>query len=312
LKRLAAFSTILLAGALTACELAEVTIADSAPTLVVEAVLRADLRQQRILLHRAIDGGVVAGEPGASVRVVDESTGREYRFRQARPDEIDPCANLQGIRLPADPTCYLSVEEAGSWVRPGRTYRLLISTSAGLQATGRTTVPGGFRLASPPLSPGFSCSLEAGRALPLIWTQSAGAWAYLAELEIYGLREALGDTTITDIPARVRLTGLAISATDTTLVLPTEFGIFERTLYDYDLLLAIRDGLPAGAYAALTLAAVDRNFVNGVRGGDFNPSGRLRFSSVSGDAVGMFGSATGMQVDILVEAGPAGMPCLPG
>jgi hypothetical protein len=300
-----------LAALLSACELHEITIADAEPQLVVEAVLRADLRTQIILLHRGLEDGVVAGERGAQIRVVDETTGREYFFREVGPEATEPCVDSSGT-FPdrRGPTCYVSRAVDGAWVRPGRSYKLHLSTSGGLHAIGRTTVPGAYRLAAPRLLNGQSCSLPPATALPLTWTQSDGAWAYLAELELFGLREALESTGLDNIPARVRLSGLSIAETDTTMVLPTDFGIFQRTVYDRDLLVALRDGLPEGTYATLVLAAVDRNFVNGVRGGSFNPSGRVRIPSVSGDAIGVFGSASGISIDFHVERNPSSLPCL--
>jgi hypothetical protein len=95
--------------------------------------------------------------------------------------------------------------------------------------------------------------------------------------------------------------GVSISQSDTTLVLPTEFGVFERLDYDSDLLLAIRNGFPAGTQVELVLAAADRNWVNSVRGGNFNPSGLVRISTVVGDGVGVFGSLNVQRAAIVVQ-----------
>jgi hypothetical protein len=40
----------------------------------------------------------------------------------------------------------------------------------------------------------------------------------------------------------------------------------------------------------VVVAAADRNYVNWVRGGNFNPSGLVRVPSVRGDGTGVFGS----------------------
>ena len=53
---------------------------------------------------------------------------------------------------------------------------------------------------------------------------------------------------------------------DTTVVFPTEFGVFERFDLDGDLALAVSEGLPAGTYADVTIGALDRNWANWVRG----------------------------------------------
>jgi hypothetical protein len=61
----------------------------------------------------------------------------------------------------------------------------------------------------------------------------------------------------------------------------------------------------------LTVAAVDRNYVNGVRGGSFNPSGRVRVSSVTGDGEGVFGSLVPLTLEVEVLRGPSRLPaCL--
>jgi hypothetical protein len=300
--------TVLLATS-AACELHEIVVADAEPLLVVESVLRSDLRLQTVLLHRGVLDGIGAGERGAAIRVRNETTGREFAFREVDPNASESCAEGGGGILQARPTCYISRVEDGAWVRPGHSYSLLLASADGLRATGRTTVPGAYRMVTPSALSRSSCSLIPDEPLSLMWTRAEGAWAYLAELEISRLPEALASSGLDDIPDRVRLSGLSISEADTTMILPTDFGIFQRAVYDRDLLLALRHGLPAGADARLVIAAVDRNFVNGVRGGTFNPSGRVRVPSVFGDAVGVFGSATGYVLDFRVEHSPHGPAC---
>jgi hypothetical protein len=77
--------------------------------------------------------------------------------------------------------------------------------------------------------------------------------------------------------------------------------VFERFQYDSDLLLAIRDGFPDFTLVELVLAAADRNWVNSVRGGNFNPSGLVRISTVVGDGVGVFASLNVERAVILVR-----------
>jgi len=122
-----------------------------------------------------------------------------------------------------------------------------------------------------------------------VWTQSEGAWSYVADLNISGLSQTLKGHGF-HVPDPMLIRGLSVSQSDTTLLLPTEFGVFERLQYDNDLLLAIRDGFPDFTLVELVLAAADRNWVNSVRGGNFNPSGLVRISTVVGDGVGVFGS----------------------
>jgi len=74
------------------------------------------------------------------------------------------------------------------------------------------------------------------------------------------------------------------------VVFLTEFGVFERFDLDRDLALAVSEGLPAGTSADVTIGALDRNYVNWIRGGSFNPSGLVRVPSLRGDGTGTFGS----------------------
>ncbi|MBD0319449.1 MAG: hypothetical protein ICV87_03885, partial [Gemmatimonadetes bacterium] len=78
--------------------------------------------------------------------------------------------------------------------------------------------------------------------------------------------------------------------------------------YDNAALTALQSGFPDGVSVHLVVAAADRNYVNGVRGGSFNPSGPVRVSSVTGDGVGVFGSLVPLYVHIrvLTEAAARG------
>src|SRR5690606_38046307 len=109
------------------------------------------------------------------------------------------------------------------------------------------------------------------------WTSSEGAWAYVNETTITGLADALAPEGIeADDP--LYLLGLSISGADTTIVFPSEFGVFDRFDLDQDLAVRLQRGLPDGTEAAVSIAAVERNYVNWARGGSFNPSGQVRVS----------------------------------
>ena len=77
-------------------------------------------------------------------------------------------------------------------------------------------------------------------------------------------------------------------------------GVFDRFSYNQDLLRLLQAGLPAGTFARVVVAAADRNYINGVRGGSFNPSGPIRISSIVGDGVGVFGSLVPRHAAIVV------------
>jgi hypothetical protein len=289
---------------LAACTLAEVVTPDAADVLVVEAVLRPDQSMQRILLHSSLSEAGTGTEQGARV-VVRSDEGYEVVFQQTSQTEL--CLSSPA---PANTACYVSDERQGPWVMPGREYELSVSSRDGRRAFARTRVPGRFRLLQPAVRSWPPCSLPPGTPLPLVWSSSEGAWTYIAEMEIEGLRGALADQIPGEIPDRISLTGISISEADTTMLFPGDFGIFERTQFEQPLLLALRDGLPAGVTARVVLAAADRNYVNGVRGGTFNPSGRVRIPSVAGDATGVFGSV--FTQTLLVDVSPVNRfrPCL--
>jgi hypothetical protein len=299
------------------CTLPDVPLPQGDDVLIVEAVLRTDERVQRVLLHRSIAGRVAAGEPGAVVRVRTDD-GREIAFLHAGggchpPPTFDP----EGDEVRVQASCFVSeasaAREGESWVEPGRAYELTVETPRGERVRGRTVVPGGFGLAGlaysavrelqPP-----RCALPAATPLTVRWTAAEGAWAYIAPLRVAGLAAALEPLGLA-APEPLDLVGVSVSAADTSIVLPTEFGVFDRFRYDQDLLRALQRGLPAGVEVTLAVAAADRNYVNGVRGGSFNPSGRVRVSSVAGDGVGVFGSLVPLHARMVVGPAPGVPPC---
>ena len=81
----------------------------------------------------------------------------------------------------------------------------------------------------------------------------------------------------------LRLLGLSISATDTTMAFQAELGLFDRFDLECDVVVFLQDGLPEEASAKVSVAAVDLNYVNWVRGGGFSPSGTARVPSLRGE-----------------------------
>ncbi len=316
--------SVLLLGAATlaaaGCELTAVTTADSRDLLVVEAVLRSDRQVQEVLLHRTLRGSVIPGEADALVRVRTEE-GREIPFR---PTAAENCLSGDTRLLRGDDTltvqanCYRSAGESDEpgWVVPGRSYELLVETTRGERVRGTTRVPGDFdlrglrRAQRDPATGERRCFLPPRTEMSLGWTASSGAWAYLTEMEVYGLRRVLGGSGIGTIPDPLRLIGVSVSESDTTVVVPSEVGAFDRLSYDQELLRAIQGGFPADVQVHVVVAAADRNFVNGVRGGQFNPSGTVRVSSVVGDGVGVFGSIVPLRLVMDVRGGRTSFPCL--
>ncbi|MBW3570636.1 MAG: DUF4249 domain-containing protein [Gemmatimonadetes bacterium] len=291
---------------LSACTIADVAVAPGEDRLVVEGVLRTDASRQFILLHRGVQSGVAEGVPDAEV-VVTRGDGVRMVFEQT----AFPCYKMDPAYADADEpvdirgTCYVSRAGEGHWVNPGATYDLSVRTTRGDEARGRTVVPGAFTLRNVPVSrvkeaAPAECTLPPATPLALTWTQSAGAWGYVAPLRIEGLRQVLPDSF--NAPDPLELVGVAVSSADTSLVLPGQFGVFDRFRFNQNLLRLLQTGLPDGTTARLVLAAADRNYINGVRGGSFNPSGPVRISSIVGDGVGVFGSLVPLHASIVVGA----------
>lgn len=304
-RRAAALAPLFVA----ACTLTEVSTEPGADLVVVEAVLRPDQPLPRLLLHRTLTGGTIRGEPGATVVIRDEAGG-EVSLREA-PQHV--CTTGVGAigDLVNQATCYAAEDRFD--IVPGRAYRLDVQTVRGEQLRSRTVVPGAFVFRDLPVDSigAARCALPVATPLTLAWSRSAGTWSYLATMEVRGLREALAGSGIADIPDPLELTGLAISERDTSIVVPANFGVFERAQFESELLRLLQLGFPVVVDASIVVAAVDRNYVNAVRGGRFNPSGSVRISSILGDGVGVFGSLVALRLDIDV-VDPQGVPAPPG
>jgi hypothetical protein len=277
---------------ISACRLTEVSLPSGEDVLVVEAVLRAGSRRQNVLLHRAVEGRVVRGEPGARVVVSGDGLLMEFSETDLLDCIVGDPEDWQLEDLDLQASCYTFRME-GEAVRPGASFELLVETNAGEVARGRTTIPGEFALVDPavdPVPPSFTttCSLP-DSVVDFVWTRSAGAWSYLSSLRITNWGDELREQGV-EVPNVIELTGVSVSDSDTTLVFPTNLGLFQRTEYDQRLLLALQAGVPSDADATFAILAIDRNYTNAIRGGRFNPSGNVRASSVVGDAVGVFGS----------------------
>ena len=302
---------LLALAALPACTLSDVTIPDSEEVVSVEAVLRTDVSVQTLVLHRSLNGRDVRGVPGARVTVTTVE-GRTVVFTEGD----DGCYRFSRLYFAEEPgsitaTCYQSSAAEGEWVTPGGVYRLRVETPDARVIQGRTRVPGRFTFPRLPEAQREServnavCALPPRTTIPVTWTRSDSAASYVAPLRIFGLRDALAREGLNaEIPDPLELNGIAVSDRDTSIVLPTEFGVFERFDLDTEALAAIQTGFPPGVVAEMVVAAIDRNYLNGVRGGSFNPSGTVRVSSVSGDGVGVFGSIVPvyLRIRVLSEA----------
>lgn len=310
-SRFALGAAAALAAVLPACELTEVAAPASEDVLVVEAVMRAGATSQFVILHRTVEGRVVRGEPGASVEVTDRA-GQSIRYSEAPIERciLGPAESwgIEGLELRA--SCYVTDPADGFVVEPGMTYQLQVVTTKGERASGQTTVPAAFAFTSPnlPIAPG---QYEVWCRLPsvpftLAWERSEGAWAYVVTMHLFDWADELRAQGV-EVPEPVELTSVSVSAADTTLLFPTNIGLFQRGELDRRIFEALGQGVPADARVALVVLAADRNYTNSIRGGRFNPSGNVRLSSIVGDGVGVFGSV----IPLLIRSAPDGRPLCP-
>lgn len=277
---------VLLVIACAACELEDVELADSRDIVIAEMYLRTDRQTQLAILHRTrASSDSTAPVPGARIEVTAAS-GAVMRFVPA-PDSA--CVTtIQQNRI-TGASCYMSDPAQRFDVHPGERYSARILLPDGGQLTGVTTVPSDFRVVRPADA---ICALPAGTQMDIVWTSSPDAWAYPSEIQLRGIRRILEEQhgVIIDRDP-LRLFGLAISSTDTTIAFPREFGLFDRFNDDLtEALVVLQQGLPSGVVVDVVIAAGDRNYINWERGGNFNPSGVIRIGNLRGDGAGVFGS----------------------
>jgi hypothetical protein len=203
------------------------------------------------------------------------------------PAAADECLS-KSISDVLDGVCFAApADRPDGLLEQGVILDLEVTVPDGRELLGTTRIPADISMAWPQ---GPICALAPGRTFKLTWTRSPGAWAYAAETVISGLRAALEPEGLEVEADSVALLGLAVSDADTTIVFPSQFGVFDRFDLDPDIALALQEGLPYGTRANVVIAALDRNYVNWVRGGNFNPSGAVRVPSLRGDGTGVFGS----------------------
>lgn len=289
---------------LLGCELQETTVAVPEDVVLAEVFLSVLDEGGRAvaLLHRTVGGRDPAPLSGARVRLVGTATsGSQMETFSHILDEqpLDAC-----LESPFPPEfqgrCYGWEDPGGSLLRPGATVRLEVDLPWGGRLEGVTTIPGDFHFSTPPVA---ECTLDPNTLLPLVWRQAENSWAYLVESQLYGLPQALESEGIPVESDPFPLLGLSVSQADTTLTFPSELGLFDRFQEDRDLLVRLQRGLPDGSWATVWLAALDGNWANWIRGGNFNPSGQVRVPSVFGDGTGVFGSGVVRTVLITTPGG---------
>lgn len=289
------------------CDLQEVTLADVTETVVAEVYVMVGDSAADNRVRAFLQGTPAGGVEGTAT--FDDATVQVSRDDGLTLDlsvgALEDCVTSHPDG--SGGTCFVadSAEEAELGPRDALSLRIVLG--GGGVIDGATRVPGDFRL----VGLGPACRIDPDTTMTVRWSASDGAWAYVNETLINGLPEALAAEGIeADDP--LYLLGLSISAADTTVVFPSEFGVFDRFDLDQDLAVRLQRGLPDSTSAAVAISATDRNYVNWSRGGSFNPSGEVRVSSLRGAGSGVFGSAVVRRFDVVSSQDTSGgLPSCP-
>jgi len=290
---------------LVGCDLQELTIVDFSDVVVAEVYVTLREPPEANTVMAFLHGNSAGGQPDsrtfddAVVRVV-RGDGLTLDFTIAPNDDcLDP------VPENATGTCFFADAAVAGQLRAGDALDLEITLGAGAgTALGSLMLPGDFALEGV----SAQCRLAPDTTYEVTWSVSGGAWAYLNETVIVGLPDALAGEGI-EVEDSLYLIGVSVSASDTTVVFPAEFGVFDRFDLEQDLAVRLQQGLPDGTSAVVSISAADRNYVNWVRGGNFNPSGLVRVSSLRGAALGTFGGVIVREFEVLSSLDP--VPSVP-
>ncbi len=303
------FACLAAPAVMAACDLQEITIVEIEE--VVTAEIYVNLAEDpaeneiRAYLHYTI---------GASQSSIDELSNALISVRRADgltlilvENNLDAC--LDSLPTTGSGACFFADPGQTPSLSPGDLLEVEITFTDGGTLFGATRVPSSFQIDGMPTT----CRLDPDTLLPLGWSGSAGAWAYVNETSISGLTDALEPEGIEVKPEEdpLHLLGLSVSAEDTTTVFPSEFGIFDRFDLSHDLSTRLQEGLPPGTTAEVSITAVEGNYVNWARGGNFNPSGQVRVPSLRGDGVGVFGATVSRRFDVVSSDQPSALPDCP-
>ena len=298
------------------CELTEVTLTESDDVVIAETRLVLNLEGEDgatslnvyTYLHRTLSAARADEVEGAIVRLTGASGGVVH---------LDP-TNDGNACLSQDPdnpnedvgSCYRAVVSPSPFA-PREVVELEVILADGGTLTASSRIPGPFDFVGLTQEDGH-CRMEPGTNYRFRWTEAAGTWSYLSDTWLRGLPEALAGEDI-EVPDSLYLTGFGIGQDDTDVLFPGEYGLFDLgDDVETDLLRILDDGLPGGTWGKIAFAATDRNWVNWIRGGNFNPSGIIRIPSVFGDGTGFFGTATQRVLHVRSVPDGEGMPPLCG
>jgi hypothetical protein len=292
---------------LAGCDIEEITIVEIEDVVIAEIYVNLNEdpteNEIRAYLHHTLGapGSGVDGLPNALI-VVSRSDGLTLNLAE---NVLEAC--LDTFPTTGAGVCFLANPAQTPSLNPGDLLEVEVTFVDGGTLLGATRVPSSFQIVGMPTT----CRLDPNTLLPLTWSKSEGAWAYFSETSILGLPEALEPEGILVKDDPLELLGLSISDQDTTIVFPSEFGLFDRFDLDQDLSTRLQDGLPGSTTAEVSITAVEGNFVNWLRGGNFNPSGPVRVPSLRGDGTGVFGATVNRGFDVVSSDQPSALPDCP-
>lgn len=284
-----------------ACELQELTLVESGDMVVADVYVelsggsRGESRATA-WLHHTLEGGFPSSAPVPGARVVVKAASGVV---VPLPETADSVC-VSSTPVPRAGSCYAADTALVARIMPGDALQVEIALPGGGALRGASSVPGDFRLLVP--AGGTICGLEPFFPLEVRWSRSAGAWAYVSETQIGGLRKALSSRSISVPGEPFYMRGISMSAGDTTVVFPGGLGYVERFEVDRDLWDALQDGLPWSTDSRVSITAVDRNYLNWNRIQNFNPSGIVRVPSLRGNGTGVFATSVTRTFRAIVPA----------
>ena len=312
-------ATIGLAG----CDVTDVSPGSGHKMLVAQAtvVLTIDPAEPSRIDTRAVAliseayQQVLTEVPGSEVRITGAS-GRSLSLVEEE-DPLEACTvlpdDLYGEDRPLGivGSCHTAAV-ASALFAPGEALTLAVTTPDGHVLEGTSRMPDAFVPQGLSVADG-RCRVEPGTAYRFAWVPVEGAWAHVGEAEITGLSPGLWSSSD---PLYLPVTVLGRGREVTDLVFPGDFLL--ELLSDVDnveLHRTLDAGLPGGARAEVTIAALDRNWANWIREGRLNINAETVVPSLFGDGTGMFGTAVRWTVEVESRAaeGAGDVPlCGPG
>ena len=291
------------------------TVVSATVVLTIDPAEPSRIDTRAVALVSEAHQQVLTEAAGAAVRITGAS-GRSLSL----VEEEDPFGTCTVLReefhtvdgqLRPIGSCHTATAPDGVFA-PGEVLTLAVTTPDGGALEGTSRMPDAFVPRGLSVEDG-RCRVEPDTGYRFNWAPVGGAWAHVGEAEISGLSPGLWSSSD---PLYLPVTVLGRGREVTDMVFPRDFLL--ELLSDVDnvpLHRTLDAGLPAGARAEVTIAALDRNWANWIREGRININGETAIPSVFGDGTGMFGTAVRWKVSVESRAaeGAGDLPlCGPG